>query len=88
MLLSASKQLRSHTAEGREPLLTTGETARIRSALAAAPKKVSAEVTSLATGFRGDAAPIASALLLRAASARADQLTGPAAEKALETLRS
>jgi hypothetical protein len=87
MLSSASKQARSHTAEGREPLLTKSEMDRVRSALAAAPKKVSAEVLALASGFRGEAAPVASALMLRAAGARADQLRGPEAEKALQTLR-
>ena len=56
-------------------------------ALAAAPKKVSAEVIALAAGFRGEAAPVAAALVLRAASARADQLSGPGADKSLATLR-
>ncbi|MBS1149434.1 MAG: hypothetical protein H6Q89_1132 [Myxococcaceae bacterium] len=88
MLLASAKQLRSHTAEGREPLLTPGQSARVRSSLAAAPKPVSAEVLALAAGFRGEAAPVASALLLRAAAARGDQLKGAGAEKSLGTLRS
>src|SRR5688500_5051075 len=87
MLGAASKLTRSHTAEGREPLLTSTEAGRLRSGLAAAPKAVTAEVMALATGFRGAAAPVASALLLRAAAARTDQLRGPGAEKSLETLR-
>lgn len=87
LLLSASKQPRSHTSEGREPLLTATENSRLRASLAAAPKAVVAEVLGLAAGFRGEAAPVASALLLRAASARGDQLKGPGAEKSLQTLR-
>src|SRR4051812_48147413 len=88
MLTAAGKLNRSDAPEGREPLLNAAQAKRLRSALGAAPKPVSSEIVSLASKFRGEGAPVASALLLRAAAARADQLGGgPGTEKALATLR-
>ena len=87
MIAAASTQPRSHRAEGTEPLLTPVEGDRLRTSLAAAPKGVTGEVVQLAAGFFGEAAPVASALLLRAAAARADQLKGAGAARSLDTLR-
>lgn len=87
LLLAAAKERKGPTAEGSEALINPGEAARLRAALSAAPKAVSAEVIALASSFRGASAKVASALMLKAAGARADQLTGPGAEKALGTLR-
>lgn len=87
ILTQAATLKRGPTAEGSEALINSAEAAKVRATLAGAPKAVGSEVLALATGFRGASAPVASALLLKAAGARAEALKGPGAEKALATLR-
>lgn len=88
LLASATKLTRSDGPEGREAMLTPLQTRRLKAALGVAPRPVTQQVLALASSFRGEAAPVASALVLRAAAARADKLTsGPDAERALATLR-
>lgn len=83
-IAAAARLPKSTAAEGTEPMLTKRELARLERGLAAAPPAVKQRLTTLATSFKGDAAPLASALFLRAVTARADRLANPATLKTLE----
>ncbi|MFT3711901.1 MAG: hypothetical protein QM817_30035 [Archangium sp.] len=70
--------------EGVEPMLNPREVKRLERALSSAPVDVKKRIDSLAASFKGEAAPVASALFLRAVTARADRLGEPATMKTLE----
>lgn len=83
-ITAATRLPKSTGAEGTELMLTRREVQRLERGLAAAPPEVKQRLATLAASFKGDAAPLASALFLRATTARADRLSEPATLKTLE----
>lgn len=84
-VIAAARELpRSVGAEGTEPLLNAREVKRLDRALSSTTPAVRSRITTLATSFKGEAAPIAAALLLRSVAARAERINEPASLATLE----